>query len=575
MPTYPARTTYVSGFYNNKVTAGVNDRVYTAEDMRMPYAAIFSDGVKPDANGTLGSDLQVKAISGMTIQVSVGMGMFGGGYFKNSAVYNIILDSAGAVQRYDCVIVRADKSVARDTTIYVKSLDHVPTVSDLTRTDDIKEYVLAYVTVPPLATSITQSAITDCRLNQNLCGVITGVYQQLDGAAVAAQWEAAFMEWFDSVKNAFVSGATLVRAYSATYTTITENEATIPINIAQYNKNTDVLTVMIEGRIFLENVDYTITDNTKISLVLPLPVAGTQVQFQVLKSVDGSSAESVVSEVAALRAEMNTANSKLEYHYYCNGATDNALISNLAETFLTGGADYRSARIVLHGTFGARQPFSGTGASADPYIWIKAGQGTLTNRKIFFDFSDCGAVNITCTAGTYNVVFYGMAVDLIGANVVATGGAYVYMFSTPTNIVAHADSCRFWITATNGGHIAKSGTFRDCRVSFTVTAGDAFPFAVYDAGLLRLIGGEYYAYAGAGNASAVVRVLAAQTNAVAITYGINCPTIARSGFVQSAAINVESNSAKCSFTDTITALTITATGQNIRGTIAISKPTMM
>ena len=52
MPIYSANITYRGGFYNNKQTNGVNDRVYTAEDVRKPYDTVFTDGIMPAADGT-------------------------------------------------------------------------------------------------------------------------------------------------------------------------------------------------------------------------------------------------------------------------------------------------------------------------------------------------------------------------------------------------------------------------------------------------------------------------------------------------------------------------------------------
>ena len=57
MPIYQDIKTYESGFYNNIVINGLNTRVYSAEDMCEPYSSIFSDGVKPNANGVLGLSL--------------------------------------------------------------------------------------------------------------------------------------------------------------------------------------------------------------------------------------------------------------------------------------------------------------------------------------------------------------------------------------------------------------------------------------------------------------------------------------------------------------------------------------
>ena len=129
------------------------------------------------------------------------------------------------------------------------------------------------------------------------------------------------------------------------------------------------------------------------------------------------------------------------------------------------------------------------------------------------------------------------------------------------------DDCRIWINGNNNCYVSENGTFNNCRVSVSNTALSSMCFNAK--GLLRLNGGEYYSYTGNSSSSAaVVFVNASATDAVVITYGISCPTSARGGYKQEYAINCNSNNGKCSFTDTITTLSITATGQNIRGTIA-------
>ena len=63
MPKYSTIKTYRSGFYTNK-----NDgRVYSAEDMRKPYDVIYTDGIKPDADGMPNDNLKVSVHSPMEI----------------------------------------------------------------------------------------------------------------------------------------------------------------------------------------------------------------------------------------------------------------------------------------------------------------------------------------------------------------------------------------------------------------------------------------------------------------------------------------------------------------------------
>lgn len=536
MPTYPANKTYRGGFYNNKNVNGVDDRVYTAEDIRKPYDVIYSDGVKPEADGTAGESLKVSVTGNMTISVANGHAKLGGAWFTNESPYIITLDTAGSEDRYDCVIVRNDDSDdVRAPQIYIKSLSAVPTIADLTRTDKIYEICLAYIRVPALASDITSANLVDTRDDGELSNVMSGV------------------------------GATVVRVYRGTYFSEIAGQTIIPIP-TQYNRTRDDLSVMVEGRVFALGEQYTINGNESITLAIGLPVVGTRVDFAVSRNVNAAGAGTVVQEVGELLDDMTAVKRTLKHHHYCNGATDNVLISQIVQDFLSGGTTYDSIRLVVHGHFGATSPVTGEGTQASPYIWLRVGHGSAVNRRVFLDFTDCDRIVIACADSTYNTIFFGLQGDIIGADVIATGGAQITMFSTAAATHVNADKCRLWITS-QAGYIARGGTFRDCRVSVTTTAADAYCFNVLTGGLLRLFGGEYYAYAPTANFSAVVYVNAQQLGAVVNTYSINCPTFARSGYVQTYAINCLTEDACCSFTDTITALPIEAAGMNIRGTI--------
>lgn len=548
MPTYPTIKTFKSGFYNNKQIDGVNDRVYTAEDVRKPYDTVFTDGIMPDSDGTAGDTLKVTAAGGMAISIATGHAKLGGAWFENSGIYTITLDAASSYTRYDAIIIQNnDDDEVRDSAITVRSFTTVPTVADLTRNDTVYEICLAYVKIPALAASISDADIIDTRLDGSLCNVMSGV------------------------------GAMVVRTYRETYFSRSANQRNIPIGIPQYNRSKDTLTVLVEGRVFTEGTNYTITDNEYINLNIGLPIIGTKIQFEVQKNVNAAGAETVVAEVAELRKEMTAANKKLENHYYCNGETDNIEISNIVNTFVKGSDSlYEDMTLYIHGTFGATTPTQGAGTSVSPYIWFIAGKGTESTRRVFLDFGDCSQIVLpTGESGKYYTVFYGLETHIRNCNIIANGAeAYINMFSSPAMTMNFCEDCRFWITAA-GGFISRGGTFRNCRISLTTNVENACIFNVMSGGLLRVFGGEYYSYAPTGGMSTVVYVNSAQTNAVAITYGMNCPTNARSNYVQSYAVNCLTSSALCSFSDTITTLPITADGQNIRGTIAISKAGMM
>lgn len=545
MPIYGNKT-YQGGFYNNTVVNGANDRAYNAEDMRKPYDTVFTDGLKPDADGTAGDFLKVSLVGGSQISVATGHAKLGGAWFENKSPFYITLDTAGATDRYDCVIIRNDDSDAvRAPSIYIKSLSRIPTTADLTRNDDIYEICVGYVKVAALATSLSASNITDTRDTGDLCPIMSGV------------------------------GAMVVRTFNNTVYSTTSGQTSLAIGIPQYNKSRDILIVSVNGRVFKEGTEYTVPSNTHITLTLGLPVIGTKVDFQVLKNVNAAGAETVVQEVAQIRGEVTANNKILEHHYYCNGANDNVLISNLVTNLQNGLSDYSSVRLCIHGHLGATAPRGGAGTGDNYYYWFRLAQGAASNRKVIVDFTDCEEIRINCAENTYNIIFFGFDPNVVGANVIASGGNSITMFSAAGGTSIFCENSRFWVTTAGDGKIARSGTFKNCRASVTCATGHSYCFAPHTASLLRVDGGEYYAYTGSSEHVSAVVGATSGADAVAIMYGVNVPTVARSGFFQTHSVYQTAGIVNC--TDLISALplNVVSGSSNIRGTIAKSKAGLM
>lgn len=545
MPIYPSTPSFRFYFHNNVVANGRNDREYTAKDMRKPYDTIYSDGVKPDADGTAGNELKVTAAGGMAISVAKGCAKVGGAYCENESAYNITLDAAGSADRYDCVIVQNDDNDnVRDGNIYIKPLSAKPTVANLTRSGGIYELCIAYVHIPAFAMSVTDTNITDTREDGQLCNVMSGV------------------------------GASVVRTFRNTVYSERAGQTGVTIGIPQFDRTRDTLTVIVNGRV-LPASGYTIPSNTYVELALGLSVIGTRVDFVVTKSVNAKGAESVVQEVAFLQNEMAAVNKTLEHHYYCNGQTDNVNISNLVTNFQNGYTDYSSVRLVIHGTFGATSPRGGEGTADNAYYWIRAAQGGNSSRKVILDFTDCRQISINCTEGTNNIIFFGMDCIVVGANVVASGGDTITMFSTSGATTVYAENCRFWVTCNSGGYIARSGTFKNCRATVTNAGLHSYCFVPIAASLLRIEGGEYYAYTGSSEHMSAVVGLTSGATAVAVLFGVNAPTTVRGGYRQTHAIYQTTGKISCAYLVSELPIQELSGSASYNGTIALNKPGMM
>ena len=287
------------GFFNS-----VNgDKKYEAEMMSRPYELLISNGVFATPEGTPSNYLQVYPSEGMRITVKAGRGMFFDKWFINDSDMPLIVEPSDVIlNRIDSVIVKVDKSEAvRAGTIYIKKGTPAssPVAPELIRSGTVMEYRLANIQVNANVNSITQAMISDRRGYTEECGWVTSLVQQVDTTTLWEQWQAAFEDWFFNVRDTLAS-STLIRSYTATYTTTKQDETLIPINISRYNHDLDILQVYINGLLLVPEVEYNGNDNnTDITLTNGVD-AGTPISFIVYKSVDGADAETVIGEVEEL-----------------------------------------------------------------------------------------------------------------------------------------------------------------------------------------------------------------------------------------------------------------------------------
>ena len=170
-----------------------HDRTYKAEDWAEYFASFIGNGVFPVPS----TGLQVVANDGMKLNVKTGKAWINGYFYFNTGDLAVELDTAdGQLNRIDRVVVRWDLT-NRVMSVKVKSssFSASPTAPALQRDADVYELALADIYVGAGVTAITQSKITDQRLNTSLCGVVAAVVQQIDTAAFNAQLQAWFAEY--------------------------------------------------------------------------------------------------------------------------------------------------------------------------------------------------------------------------------------------------------------------------------------------------------------------------------------------------------------------------------------------
>jgi hypothetical protein len=530
------------------------DRNYNADDLSDFLSIVCDTGVvKTNTVGAEAQGLKVVAASGMTVNVNAGKAVIKGKAFINDALESFTVTANGtAANRYDLVILKFDNNIsARNITIEVRTgTSSIPTVANLTRTDKIYELMLAYITVAPSVTSLAQTNITDTRGNAELCPWFTAV-KGYDG-------------YYDAIIQAHESTVTLP---SITNVVITD----LPSKL--YNERYSLIEVYTNGIKEPEGAFTASVSGGYIVITFTAQKAAqTKITVILNNFIDGEGMTTALAQYNKLLQDVADIKAAGEYNYICNGVNDNVLIGDIVRAYLSAGTDYGSMKLNIIGNIGMTVPAKGTGATTNPYAWFNF--AVESNRNIIVDFTRCGQIAPTIINGSYNLIFDTINAHIIGATVIASNT------EVDTNIRIHGgasgaikfENCRFYITAYKNGLIALRGTFTNCRGSVANITENSYCFLPSSYGVVKIIGGEYYAYTGDANKQSAI-IGQSGADAVSILYGVSAPTSARTGFYQTNSILQWAGGGILSCTDLISALPmIVVSGiSNIRGTIAKSK----
>ena len=183
-----------NGFHNS-----INgDRTYNANQLSGIFEGLITDGVYE----AIGEKLAVTAFEGMKVKIKTGRGWFNQRWVYNTSPYIINLEPADVtLNRYAAICIKADNSQnARTTQPVVKYSEFasIPTKPSMVRSNEVKEYCLAYVYIKAGAKEITQSDIEDTRQNSELCGWVTGLIKQITPDTLYTQFTNIFEKWFRS-----------------------------------------------------------------------------------------------------------------------------------------------------------------------------------------------------------------------------------------------------------------------------------------------------------------------------------------------------------------------------------------
>lgn len=185
-----------SGFFNSKN----GDRKYDTVDWSSMFEGMFADGVFK----TIGENFAPKAGSGMQVTIGTGKAWFNKAFIKNSSLHQVAINTSDVLlDRIDAIVIEINhtESVRQGTIKYIAGTPaSSPSKPALTKSEQVNQYPITYVTVPHGSSSISQSNI-EVMVGKSECPFAVGLIEGIDIDYMFSQWESQFNEWFDRMKD--------------------------------------------------------------------------------------------------------------------------------------------------------------------------------------------------------------------------------------------------------------------------------------------------------------------------------------------------------------------------------------
>lgn len=206
-----------SGFFNATATTDANnnvtyDKEYDASQFAKYFALLVHNGVFADTPTCL--KVMQNETASMGVIIKPGFGWINGYWVQNDTDIAIPIDAADtSLGRIDIVVAGLNLST-RAITLYLKKGVQAssPIVPTLQRDSLVYEIELAQIAIGANTINITDSLITDERLNDSVCGIVTGIVDKVNTTDLYNQIksdldgfksvnEAAFTTWFNTMQD--------------------------------------------------------------------------------------------------------------------------------------------------------------------------------------------------------------------------------------------------------------------------------------------------------------------------------------------------------------------------------------
>lgn len=293
------------GYFDSEITGydeegmPIFDRAESSDFLALFISSIISDGVLASP----GDCFQVVAGEGMNLKVRPGFGIIKGRFAYDENEFRITIPAASVTnKRIDRVILRANYLLRKCEIIIrqgVVASNPVPPELIRPEAGDYYELCLATVQVNARQTVITQSSITDTRLDSKVCGLVTQVIDHLDTSVFYAQLNQFYTEYVNKANTSYEEFRTRVESW---FTTL-KQEKTSQLNqlLADFEKMMETSQTEFEDwftgntnnweeewTTWFNNLKEQLTDNA---------VTNLQSQIGILKNLKTTAKDSLVAAV--------------------------------------------------------------------------------------------------------------------------------------------------------------------------------------------------------------------------------------------------------------------------------------
>lgn len=250
-----------SGFFDAHLVDGEYDRVYLAEHFAKYFASFIGNGIF----GGKSNELMVREneTASMGVRVLSGQAWIDGYWYENDDEHPLTIEIAdGVLHRIDSVVVRWNHSQRIIRLAVKKGVAATnPVAPAVQRDDDFYELKLADIYIKAGTTKITQSSITDKRLNTQECGLVIGVVQQLDPDEFGIQLETYISEfiaehdaWKTATQTDIEQWASDFKTSYANWFTQFKADCNTAVNNLLAENQTRIDTLLSNGQTSINNV---------------------------------------------------------------------------------------------------------------------------------------------------------------------------------------------------------------------------------------------------------------------------------------------------------------------------------